>query len=277
MRLSVYHDFPVSTSLFHPWTTLPSIILILVLLGFAFLWMNRRPVLSFAIFFFFFNHIIESSVIGLELVFEHRNYLPSLFIFMPVAQCIKVGIKRYGTLSSNLPRLLNMGVILLVIALGTGTYVRNMAWANERTLWEDTLTKAPNSIRAHHELAYQYYEKNGQYDAALALYHQGLQLSGQNIYEKALSLNNIASIHFTRGEYDLAEMYWRRAIASFPQYKNAYYRLSLTQTKLGKWQEASETLSKIKYKEPVDAAVLRLRKIISRHGLDSDTVSNSFK
>ena len=99
MRLSVYHDFPVSTSLFQPWTTLPSIILILVLLGFAFLWMSRRPVLSFAIFFFFFNHIIESSVIGLELVFEHRNYLPSLFLFMPVAQCIKVGIKRYGTLS----------------------------------------------------------------------------------------------------------------------------------------------------------------------------------
>ena len=164
-----------------------------------------------------------------------------------------------------------------MIALGTGTYVRNMAWANERTLWEDTLSKAPNSIRAHHELAYQYYEKNGQYDAALALYHQGLQLSGQNIYEKALSLNNIASIHFTRGEYDLAEKYWKKAIASFPQYKNAYYRLSLTQTKLGKWQEASETLSKIVYKEPVDAAILRLRKIISLHGLDSDTVSNSFE
>ena len=269
MRLSVYHDFPVSTSLFHPWTTLPSIILILVLLGFAFLWMSRRPVLSFAIFFFFFNHIIESSVIGLELVFEHRNYLPSLFIFMPVAQCIKVGIKRYGTLSSNLPRLLNMGVVLLVIALGTGTYVRNMAWANERTLWEDTLTKAPNSIRAHHELAFQYYEKNGQYDTALALYHRGLQLEGQNIYEKALSLNNIASIHFTRGEYDLAEMSWKKAIASFPKYKNAYYRLSLTQTKLGKWREASKTLSKIVDKKPVDAAVLRLRKIISRHGLDA--------
>jgi tetratricopeptide (TPR) repeat protein len=277
MRLSVYHDFPVSTSLFHPWTTLPSIILILALLGFAFLWMSRRPVLSFAIFFFFFNHIIESSVIGLELVFEHRNYLPSLFLFMPVAQCIKVGIKRYGTLSSNLPRLLNMGVVLLVIALGTGTYVINMAWANERTLWEDTLSKAPNSIRAHHELAFQYYEKNGQYDAALALYHRGLQLEGQNIYEKALSLNNIASIHFTRGEYDLAEMYWKKAIASFPKYKNAYYRLSLTQTKLGKWREASETLSRIVHKEPVDAAVLRLRKIILRHGLDSDTVSNSFE
>jgi tetratricopeptide (TPR) repeat protein len=251
--------------------------LILALLGLAILWMSRRPVLSFAIFFFFLNHIIESSVIGLELVFEHRNYLPSLFLFMPVAQGIKVGIKRYGTSPSNLPRLLNIGVLLLVVALGTGTYVRNMAWANERTLWEDTLFKAPNSIRAHHELAYQYYEKSGQYDAALSLYHQGLQLSGQSIYEKALSLNNIASIHFTRGEYDLAEMYWKKAITSFPKYKNAYYRLSLTQKRLGKRQEAAETLSRIGGKESMEAVRLNLQQTISSRDLGSDTVSKSYR
>ena len=233
MRLSVYHDFPVSTSLFHPWTTLPCLILILALLSLAFLCLNRQPVLSFAILFFFFNHLIESSVIGLELVFEHRNYLPSLFLFMPLAQGIKKLINRYGKSESSLHRILYAAVVLIVIGLGSGTYVRNMAWATEKTLWEDTLVKAPNSIRAHHELALQYYEKSGKYNEALALYHRGLQLDGQNIYEKSLSLNNIASIHFTRGEYDLAEMYWKKAIASFPKYKDAYYRLSLTQTKLG--------------------------------------------
>jgi tetratricopeptide (TPR) repeat protein len=56
-------------------------------------------------------------------------------------------------------------------------------------------------------------------------------------------LNNIASIHFTRGDYVGAEKYWREAIASYPKYKQAYYRLALTQTKLGKWNEAAETLS----------------------------------
>ena len=118
------------------------------------------------------------------------------------------------------------------------------------------LSKVPNSIRAHHELAYQYYEKSGQYDAALALYHRGLQLQGQNIYEKALSLNNIASIHFTKGEYELAEIFWEKAIASFPQYQNAYYRLSLTQTKLGKWRTAAKTLAITDQKKTADAAIL---------------------
>ena len=272
MRLSLYHDFSVSISLFQPWTTLPVIILIIALLGLAFLCMNRQPVLSFAIFFFFLNHLIESSVIGLELVFEHRNYLPSLFLFMPLAQGTKKLINRYEKSESSLHRILYAAVFLIVIGLGSGTYVRNMAWANERSLWEDALSKAPNSIRAHHELAYQYYEKSGRYDAALALYHHGLQLQGQNIYEKALSLNNIASIHFTRGEYQLAEIYWKKAIASFPQYQNASYRLSLTQTKLGKWRAAAETLSVTDQKKPANAASLQLRQIISRHfsGINTD-------
>ena len=265
MRLSVYHDFPISVSLFDTWTTLPAILFILTLIGAGFLWMERRPVLSFAILFFFLNHLIESSAIGLELVFEHRNYLPSLFFFMPASQGVKNLINRYQAIGSSFGHVINAAVFLIVVSLGTGAYVRNQAWANEKTLWEDTLSKAPNSIRAHHELAYQYYEKSGRYDAALSLYHRGLQLEGQNIYEKALSLNNIASIHFTRGAYDLAEMYWKKAIVSFPRYRNAYYRLSLTQTKLGKWPEAAKTLSKIAFKETADAASLHLQEIISRH------------
>jgi hypothetical protein len=43
------------------------------------------PYLSFGVLFFFLNHLIESSIIPLELVFEHRNYIPSMFLFVPLA------------------------------------------------------------------------------------------------------------------------------------------------------------------------------------------------
>ena len=244
-RLSLYHDFPVSESLFHPWTTLPSLSIIFLLIGLSLKWMAYRPILSFAILFFFINHLIESTVIGLELVFEHRNYLPSLFIFMPVAVGLDRLIAFYGRKNRVMQRILISATFLIIAGFGTGTFVRNQAWANEKTLWEDTLSKAPNSIRAHHELAYQHYEKSGNYDAALILYHRGLKCKGQNIYDKTLSLNNIASIHFTRGEYAEAEYYWKKAIASYPKYKQAYYRLALTQTRLEKWNDADETLSQL--------------------------------
>ncbi|KKK87238.1 hypothetical protein LCGC14_2755230, partial [marine sediment metagenome] len=84
-RLSIEHDITLSTSLFQPLTTLPAILLTLVIIGIGFSQIRKRPLIALAILFFYLNHIIESTVIPLELIFEHRNYLPSLFLFLPVA------------------------------------------------------------------------------------------------------------------------------------------------------------------------------------------------
>jgi hypothetical protein len=72
---AVYHDdILVSTGLLSPWTTLPA------LLGIAWLcwlvWRNRarNPLLSFAVAWFLVSHSLESSIVGLEIAHEHRNY-----------------------------------------------------------------------------------------------------------------------------------------------------------------------------------------------------------
>ncbi len=88
-RLSIEHDISVSTSIMDPWSTIPSLIAVFLLIGIGLWQMRKRPVLSFAILFFFLNHAVESTIIGLELAFEHRNYLPSLFLFFPVAMGLK--------------------------------------------------------------------------------------------------------------------------------------------------------------------------------------------
>ena len=94
-RLSIEHDIPISTSIMHPWSTIPCLIAVLLLIGIGLWQMRKRPVLSFAILFFFLNHAVESTIIGLELAFEHRNYLPSLFLFFPVAMGIKWLLELY--------------------------------------------------------------------------------------------------------------------------------------------------------------------------------------
>ena len=81
-RLSIVHDVELSRSLFDPWTTLPAIFGVLALICFGVWQMRKRPMLSFAVLFFFLNHVIESSVIGLELIFEHAIiYPPCSFLF----------------------------------------------------------------------------------------------------------------------------------------------------------------------------------------------------
>lgn len=83
---SIFNDgFTVSRDWLHPWSTLPSLAAIVVLLGAGFALRRRQPAISFAIVFYFAGHLLESTVIPLELYFEHRNYLPALPMFWPLA------------------------------------------------------------------------------------------------------------------------------------------------------------------------------------------------
>ncbi|MFN2369325.1 MAG: hypothetical protein ABR605_10355, partial [Desulfurivibrionaceae bacterium] len=92
-RLNLDHDFPVSLSLLNP----PATLLAGLLLGFlvlaAFRVRHRHPLAAFGILFFFLNLLIESSVIGLELVFEHRLYLPSLGVIIAIVAILDRGGK----------------------------------------------------------------------------------------------------------------------------------------------------------------------------------------
>ncbi len=75
-RLSLTHDVSVSRSLLDPPTTLLAICFLVGLLGFALASSRRHRVASFAALWFFANLALESSVIPLELMYEHRLYLP---------------------------------------------------------------------------------------------------------------------------------------------------------------------------------------------------------
>lgn len=74
---ALYHDdMAISTGWLTPWTTLPALLGLAVLLGLAW-WMRKRaPVVAFGIVWFYIGHALESTILPLELVHEHRNYLP---------------------------------------------------------------------------------------------------------------------------------------------------------------------------------------------------------
>jgi hypothetical protein len=83
---SVFNDsFTASSGWLHPWTTLPAVAAILALLGLGVAMRRRSPALAFAIAFYFVGQLLESTVVPLELYFEHRNYLPALPMFWPLA------------------------------------------------------------------------------------------------------------------------------------------------------------------------------------------------
>lgn len=119
----VFHDQVVaSTNLLHPWTTLPCLIFIIGLIVFAGLVRRRLPWLAFAILFYFAGQFLESSIIPLELVFEHRNYLPAAFMFMPIGLWLSAPRIR------PLPR--HLAAIVLLCLLAVMTWTRAGVWGN---------------------------------------------------------------------------------------------------------------------------------------------------
>ena len=215
-RLSMAHDIALSHSLFRPISTFLSILLIGFLLFISVWRLKRNPIFSFAILFFFLNQLIESTVIPLELIFEHRNYLPSLFIFWPVVSGIEYLVFRTFRDRKIMAVCLQGGLLVLVLLFCTSTFSRNSAWRTEATLWSDARYKAPGRARPLFNLG-EIAENDQRFDTALADYAGSLSLTVSSPkYFRSYTYSKIAGIYRRQGRTDKALAAMQQAMRIMP-------------------------------------------------------------
>jgi Flp pilus assembly protein TadD len=240
-RLSIAHDVAVYQSLFDPMATLPAIILVFLLIGFSVWRLKKWPIISFGILFFFLNHVIESSIIPLELIFEHRNYLPSMFLFWSLAAGLCY-LFDYADPPQKQPLkwVIGAAVMLIMFGLGCSTYTRNKAWNSEASLWEDVLKKAPGLARPYLVLAAEY-EKQNEYEKALDYYQKSLALPDQRpLQAQGSAYNNMGTIYMKQHDYETAARLYRQALAIRPLHAMYLHHLVLALVKSRNWQAASD-------------------------------------
>lgn len=242
-RLSIFHDFPVSTSLLIPAMTLPAIVCIGVLVLAAVLYARRSPLLSFCIFWYFGNILVESSFPALEIIFEHRVYLPSMMVvFLAVMACRSL-------LGS---RAVQCGVLALAVALsGYWTYSRNADWSDRILFWQDAVEKFPGSARAYIDLGSALSDA-GRFDEAIGYFEKAIELDPDN----PLPYHNIGFIHERRWQPHKAIEYYIRALQADPL-AETFYRLSIIFAAQGKLQEAYQYGHKALQMQPDNTAVSR--------------------
>ena len=155
-----------SVSLWSPLTTLPSVLAVLGLIVGAWLLRKRWPALAVAVLFYFVGQSIESTTIPLELYFEHRNYLPAMLMFWPLALWL-CGVQQGGQLSAtalraDAPRQSQprqpvarridwaRGALAAVLLLGLAlmTHARAQLWGNTHDQGELWAAINPDSPRA---------------------------------------------------------------------------------------------------------------------------------
>lgn len=248
-RLSVAHDVTLSTSLASPWTTLPAMLTIAALVVLALWRIKKNAFLSFGILFFLINHIVESSILPLELIFEHRNYLPSMFLFLPVAAGIQLLLEHETLKSRTAYHLMVAFVPLLLIALSWSTYYRNAVWQTEKTLWEDAMAKAPKNARPLTTLADVLAAGNNpptiDLDRALGFYFKSLQLDKARNDIEPMIMGNMADLYVKKQELSTAIQLYQKTIERYPNYARARYNLSVLLGTTGQLDAANREIDRI--------------------------------
>ena len=176
--LSFYHDdFRISTGLLTPWTTLLSIVFLVGLTG-VMLWARQRlPLVALGIALFLGCQLLTSTVLPLELIYEHRNYFASFGLMLAVIPLLAAPGKRsLDNMSSaseatmparsssaiTLPLALPLALPryallagLMVCWIGL-TAMTAYAWGNPLRLAQDLAGRGPQSPRAQYELGRTY-------------------------------------------------------------------------------------------------------------------------
>lgn len=147
-RMGVFtDDFAVSQSLLSPPSTLAALIALIAISAIVVALRRRSPHLFAGWFFFLVAHGVESTVLPLELYFEHRNYLPSVGLLLMVTGLMSLlresvrasGAYRYG---------ISMAALIAAAALASITWQQVEVWRSKDAIVEQAVRNHPGSLRA---------------------------------------------------------------------------------------------------------------------------------
>lgn len=146
--LGLFHDdIAVSRSMDDPPMTRVAVLALLAAVAAAAACLRKVPEFSFAVLFFLVAHSLESSVLALEMVFEHRNYIPSfglafmMSIFL-LRLCDAMLSQHIKPLVARLPLFACIAIFAAASALRAGT------WTSELSITGAAIERHPESARS---------------------------------------------------------------------------------------------------------------------------------
>jgi len=261
-RLTLLYDIEVSRSLFQPCTTLPAILIILIIIGFSFYTAKKRPLVSFCIIFFFINHLIEGSFIPLEVIYEHRNYIPAMLLFIPVADFIIFTIDHFSY-NKTFQFACLIGAIVILTGLGDITYRRNSIFIHDESLWLDNINKYPNLSRPHVNLGNIYFSSN-LYEKGWEAYKNSTIVNNfANDSSRALLQHNFGIQYYQTKKYDKALPYFERSLEIRPDYLSSSIHIAKIKLLQGKTAEARKAIQNSLEYQPQNVKLLEMDSLIS--------------
>lgn len=175
-QMSLYHDdFPIARGI--NLEVILNLALLFSCLVCIYLCRKKAALVAFGFAWFFVSQLLESTILPLELVFEHRNYLASFgLILVPVyiiTHLTRISFSKYRHVFS----VLGIGLIAVLMLM---TWVRSYSWSSTERFLQNALVNKPNSARTHIEFANWLMEK-GAYNIAYAELLQAQKIEPYNL------------------------------------------------------------------------------------------------
>jgi tetratricopeptide (TPR) repeat protein len=154
---NIDHDFPVLRSFLAPRVAWGLLVHASLLTTAVVAWRRSSPraprpvdpawrLVSVGILLFFLGHAVESSLIPIvDVIFEHRVYLPSVGFFVAVAAAGTLLLRRWKP-DRFAPWVIG-GSAVVALLLSGATLARNRVWASDLALWSDAVSKSPGKAR----------------------------------------------------------------------------------------------------------------------------------
>lgn len=175
---------------------------------------------------------------------ERLLYLPS------AGACLAAGWL-LAWLSDSRARTAATVVVSLLALLAARTWVRNADWHDEQTLYAAAVRIAPESAKAHHNLAVAL-QRAGDYDDAIAHYHRALTIY-PDYAAAAFGIGHIATL---RGNDDEAAHWYLAALRRDEHFAKAHLQLGLLYERRRDYPAAQSAFAAGLASEPDDPLLL---------------------
>jgi protein O-mannosyl-transferase len=230
---NVDYDFPVSENFFAIQTFLGFLLLTAIFILAVLLYKKQR-ILSFGILWFFLTLSVESGIIPImDVIFEHRTYLPSYGFFL---------ILSWGIYTILWKKFRFIAITLFAILIASNSYLtfeRNTVWKSEVSLWSDAAMKSPMKARPVYNLGIAHVN-DGQPEMAVRDFTRLIEIKPQLVtgYSKR------GDVYIGLGQWDQVAADFSKVIELDPASKDAYYNRGIAFANLGLFEKAIGDYSK---------------------------------
>jgi tetratricopeptide (TPR) repeat protein len=177
---------------------------------------------------FYASQLVESSFIPIvDVMYEHRAYLPSFGVFLAAAAALAA----LPQLSA--PRRWWAVGTVLVGVLASLTFARNRVWKDDLTLWADAAAKSPGKSRPLNNYGIALFER-GDLTGALAAYRRAIAVDPAN--DKPYF--NVGEALQKAGDCEGAIPYYQHFAARHASYPDTFRNLAACFEKVGRFGEA---------------------------------------